>query len=56
MVSIEEFHNTKSLISTDKKLLDNITLKNIVILMVSLIIDGDKSYPQLFLEEVLFLK
>ena len=34
---------------------DNITLKNVVILMTCVIKDCDKCYPQLFLEEALFL-
>ena len=37
----------------DDKLPDDITLKNVVILMACVIKDGDKFYPQLFLEEVL---
>ena len=37
------------------ELTDNITFKNVVILMTCVIKDGDKCYPQLFLEEALFL-
>ena len=38
---------------TDGIFPDKITLKNAVILMKYVIKDGDKSYPQLFLEEAL---
>ena len=37
----------------DDKLPDDITFKNVVMLITCAIIDGDKSYPQLFLEYVL---
>ena len=37
----------------DDKLPDDITLKNVVILMACVIKDGDKFYSQLFLQEVL---
>ena len=52
--SIEKFDDTKILIDTDDKLLDDITLKNVLILMTSVIKDGIKFYPQLFLEETLY--
>ena len=32
---------------------DDITLKNVVILIIFVINDGDEIYPQLFLEEAL---
>ena len=38
---------------TDAKLPDNITLKNVVILISCIIKDGDSFYPQIFLEEAL---
>ena len=38
---------------TDSIFPDKITLENAVILMKYVIKDGDKSYPQLFLEETL---
>ena len=42
------------MIDTDDKLSDDITLKNIVILTAfDIKDDGDKFYPQRFLEEVL---
>ena len=40
----------------DGKLPDDITLKNVVIFMTCVIKDNCKFYPQIFLEEVLFLK
>ena len=43
-----------TLINTDNKLPDDISLKKIVILMKSVIKDGDKFYPQLYLEEALY--
>ena len=56
IIGTEEFHNTKILIDTDDKLPDDITLKNVVILMTCVVKDDDKFYPQLLLEEILFLK
>ena len=47
---------TKILVDTDDKLPDDITLKNAVILMTSVIKDDGKFYPQIFLEEALFVK
>ena len=49
IISIEKFDNTKILIDTDDKLLDDITLKNSVILTTCVIKDCDKFYSQLFL-------
>ena len=43
-----------TLINTDNKLPDDITLKKFVILMKCVIKDGDKFYLQLFLEEALY--
>ena len=56
ILHIEKFDNTKILIDTDNKLPVDITLKNIMILMTSVIKNGGKFYPQLFSEETLFLK
>ena len=50
---IEKLDYIRILIDTDDKLPDNITLKNAAILMICLIRDSDKCYPQLFLEEAL---
>ena len=44
-----KFDNTKILIDTDDKFLDNITLKYVVIIVTCII--KDKFYPQLFLEQ-----
>ena len=38
---------------TDDKLPNDITLKNAVILMTCVMKDGDKFYPELYLEEAL---
>ena len=53
-IGIEKLDDNKILIDTDDKLPDDITFKNAVILMAFIIKDGDKFYPQLFLEEALF--
>ena len=51
---IERFDKTKFLIDTDdNELIDDITLKNVVILNTCIIKDADKFYRQLFLEEAL---
>ena len=38
------------MIEADDKLSDDITLKNVVILITSIIEDGDKCFPHLFLD------
>ena len=48
--------DTKILVDVDNKLPDNVTLKNVVILMTYVISDDCKFYPELFLGEALFLK
>ena len=51
---IEHFDKTKFLIDTDdNELIDDITLKTVVILNTCIIKDADKFYQQLFLEEAL---
>ena len=50
---IEKFDDTKIKIDTNNELTDDITLKNVAILMASVIKDDDKFYPKLFLEEAL---
>ena len=51
---IERFDKTKFLIDTDdNELIDDITLKNVMILNTCIIKDADKFYRQLFLEEAL---
>ena len=53
IISIEKFDDTKILTDTDNNLADKVTLKNAVILISCVIIDGGQFYPQLFLEEAL---
>ena len=48
IIGTENFDNTKILIDTDDKLLDNIPFKNIVILMTYVNKDDNKLYLQLF--------
>ena len=55
IISIEKFHDTKILIDADDKLLDDIPLKNVVILMTCVVIDDGKFYPQIFLKEILLV-
>ena len=43
------------MIDTDDKLPDDITLKNVVILMTCIIKNYGKFYPQIFLEEAFFV-
>ena len=51
---IAKFDETKILIDTDDKLLNFITLKNVVILITYIIKDDGKFYPQIFLEGALY--
>ena len=53
IIGIEKFDDTKILIETDDKLPDDITLKNAVILVTSVIKDKGKFYQQIFLEKSL---
>ena len=53
IMDIEKFDDIKLLIDADDKLPDDISLKNVVILITCVIKDGDKFYPQLFSEDVL---
>ena len=45
IICIEKFKNTKRLIDTNNKLPDNITLKNVMILMTRVLKDDDKFSP-----------
>ena len=54
IIGIEKFDNTKILIEIDDKSPDDITLKNAVILMTFVVKDGNRFFPQLFLEEALY--
>ena len=53
IIGIENFDDTKILIETDDKLPDDITLKNAVILVTSVIKNKGKFYQQIFLEKAL---
>ena len=55
IMGIERFYDTKILIDTDDELPNNITLKNVMMLMTCVLKDG-KFYPQIFLEKALFAK
>ena len=50
----EKYDGTNILIDTDDKLLNYITLTNVVIIMTSLVKDDGKFYSQLFLEKALY--
>ena len=53
IISTEKFDDTQILTETDEKLIDDITLINVVILIICVIKDGDKFYSQTFLGEIL---
>ena len=53
-IGIEKLEDTKILIDIDDEFLDDITLKNAVILMRCVMENDDKFYPQLFSEEKLY--
>ena len=53
IIRIEKFDDTKILIETDDKLPDDITFKNVAIIITCVIKDIDKFCQQLFLEEAL---
>ena len=55
-IGIVKFDNAKILIDTNDKLPDHVTLRNVVILMTCIIKNDGKFYPQIFLEEALFVK
>ena len=50
MIRIEKMDNTKILIQTDDKLLDDVTLKNVVILIICAFKNDDSLYPRIFLD------
>ena len=56
IIGIKRFDDTKILIDTDENLPDDISLKNVVILMTCVIKDDSKFYPQIFFKEALFVK
>ena len=51
IIGIEKFDDIKILIETDDNLADDVTLKSVVILTTCVMKNGDKFYPQIFLEE-----
>ena len=51
---IEKFDDTKTLINTDGRLPDNITLTNVLILIPWVMKDDGKFYPQLFWDRTLY--
>ena len=56
-IDIEKLDDIRILIDTDDKLPDYITFKNVILmtcLMICIIKDGDKLYPQLFFKETLY--
>ena len=53
VIYIKKYDDTNVLIETDDKLPDDITLKNVVILIKCAFKDGGKFYPQMNLEETL---
>lgn len=50
----EKYDGTNILIDTDDKLLNYITLTNVVIIITSVVKDDGKFYSQLFLEKALY--
>ena len=50
MIRIEKMDDTKILIQTDDKLLDDVTLKNVVILIICAFKNDDSFYPRIFLD------
>ena len=51
IIGTEKVDDAKIFIETDDKLPDDISFKNILILMTCVIKDADRFYPELFLEE-----
>ena len=56
IIDIRKFDNNKTLIDTDDKFLDDITLRNVALLITCVIKDDGKFYPQVFLEKALVVK
>ena len=55
IIAFEKFGNIKFLIETEDKLPCDITLKNVVILVASIINDGDKFYSQISSDEASYV-
>ena len=48
IIGFKKFDNTKILMDRDDKLPDDITIKNVVLLVTCVIKDDGKFYPQIF--------
>lgn len=48
IIGIEKVDDKKILIETDEKLQNDVTFKNVVMLITRVIKDDDKFYPQIF--------
>ena len=55
IIGLEKFDDTKILIDMDDKLPDDVSLKNVVILITYVVRDDSKFYPQTFLGEALLV-
>ena len=55
IIGLEKFDDTKILIDMDDKLPDDVSLKNVVILITYVVRDDSKFYPQIFLGEALLV-
>ena len=56
IIGIEQFDDTKIFIDMDDKLPDDINFKNVVKFINCSLRDDGKFYPQIYLEEALFVK
>ena len=50
IITVERFDDAKILVDTDDKLFDEVTLKNVGVLISCVIKDDGQFYPQIFLE------
>ena len=50
---IQKLDDNKKFINSDNKLAEAVALKSVVIVTLHVILNHDKFYPQLFLEELL---
>ena len=55
IIGLEKFDDTKILIDMDDKLPDDVSLKNVVILITYVVRDDSKFYSQIFLGEALLV-
>ena len=56
IIGIEKFDDAKILINTNDKLFDEISLKGVVVLILCVIKDEGKCYPQILLEALVAQK